>query len=91
MFCSSSSPPKKTARFEWKHFCATAGALEPAPELRLLAPEGLPAVDLLAHQRAQKELRFLGSLEKMLHILVEKGGYKWKGGDVGKWSAQKLL
>ena len=54
----------KTARFDWNDFCARALRFEPAPvSLRLLAspPEALPAVDLLAHQRAQKELRFLGT------------------------------
>jgi len=66
---SSSLPlfQKKTKplRFDWNDFCARALRKEPAQELRLLAspPEALPPVDLLAHQRAQKELRCLGSLD----------------------------
>ena len=56
-------PKKKPARFDWNDFCARALQFEPAPvSLRLCsAPEALPPVDLGAHQRAQKELRCLGT------------------------------
>eukprot|EP00434_Breviolum_minutum_P026552 symbB.v1.2.023472.t1/scaffold2148.1/size153101/10 len=64
--------------FDWNDFCARALRFEPAPvSLRLLAspPEALPAVDLLAHQRAQKELRSIREEKRDARVRVRSVRY----------------
>eukprot|EP00435_Cladocopium_sp_Y103_P075491 s223_g58.t1 len=61
--------------FDWNHFIKEAASQTDAPRWRIGRPKALPAVDLMAHQKAHKELRWSSDVnrQKYRHLRGNKG------------------